>query len=299
VDPVRSVVLGVVQGLAEPLPISSSAHLVLAPWLLGWPQHGLTYDVALHMGTLAALLLYFWKDWLVLVTAWLPAQTAVAIAEVRGMTGARAATVALSTNAPDPNVASERVQNRRLGIGLVIGTIPAAVTGVLLADVIEESLRTPVLIAVVLIAVSFIMLAADRMGARRVGLHAVTYGQAALIGMAQALALAPGVSRSGITIAAALFIGLTREASARYAFLLAAPVTAGAGVFKLKDLVETGLTPDEQVAFGIGIFTSFAVGLIAIGGLLRYLRRGSLDIFVAYRIALGLLVLAVAALQGA
>lgn len=299
-DPLHAIVLGAVQGLSEFLPISSSAHLVLAPWLLGWPESSLTFDVALHMGTLAALLIYFWRDWWVLIAAWLPAQVASApVAHSNGGSGsAGAVTLADESSAPEEvETASERALNRRLGIGLVIGTIPAAVAGVLFEDVIEGAFRAPALIAISLIVASFVLLAADRLGARTFGLQSVTNTQAALIGVAQAFALIPGVSRSGITLAAALFIGLTREAGARYAFLLAAPITAGAGVFQLRHLVRDGIPAGEHMAFALGILTSFLVGMVVIGGLLHYLRRGSLIVFVVYRIALGLFILTMAALR--
>ncbi|HET7767250.1 MAG TPA: undecaprenyl-diphosphatase UppP [Chloroflexota bacterium] len=265
-DPIQGALLGAVQGLTEPLPVSSSAHLILLPWLLGWQEHSLTFDVALHMGTLAALLLVFWKDWLDLARAWLPGGAAV---------------------------------DRRMGLGLVAGTLPAAVIGLLFEDVIESSLRSPSLIAVVMVIASLLIFAADRLGRRRLSEEALSVPRALVIGAAQALALMPGVSRSGATISAGLALGLTREAAARYAFLLATPVTAGAGVFKLRDLLETGVPPDERAAFIAGITTSFVVGLFAIRFLLQYLRRYSLIAFVVYRVALALLVLALSFIRAA
>ena len=259
-DPVQGAILGIVQGLTEPLPISSSAHLILVPWLLGWGEHSLTFDVALHMGTLAALLLFFWKDWLQLARAWLPGGDAT---------------------------------DRRVGIGLVAGTVPAAVVGLLFEDTIETTLRSPALIATVMLIASALILAADRLGRRTLSEEAITVPRAIAIGLAQALALMPGVSRSGATISAGLALGLTRQAAARYAFLLATPITAGAGILKLKDLFETGVPPDEATAFLAGIAASFVVGLIAIRFLLHYLRKYSLTAFVIYRVALALLVLIV------
>lgn len=283
-DPIQGFVLGVVQGLTEPLPISSSAHLVLVPWLLGWTEHSLTYDVALHMGTLAALLLVFWRDWATLLAAWLP-----------GPFYAGLTTPPETDDAPLEEVPAgpaARSLDRRLGIGLILGTVPAAVLGVLFQDKIESSLRAPALIAIVMLAASILIFAADRMSLRRLGLEAVTVGRALTIGIAQALSLAPGVSRSGITIATGLALGLTREAAARYAFLLATPVTAGAGIVKLRHLVKDGIPADERVAFIIGITASFVVGLVAIRFLLRYLQRYSLDLFIVYRILVAALILA-------
>jgi undecaprenyl-diphosphatase len=286
VDPFEGAVLGIVQGLTEPLPISSSAHLVLVPWLLGWPEHSLTFDVALHMGTLAALLIFFWRDLLLLVRAWLPERGAPL-----GVVG----TASTSATADDP----VRRQQRRLGLGLLVGSIPAALLGALFADQIESSLRSPLSIAALLIVGALLLGLADRIGARRLELTDVGLTQALLVGLAQALALAPGVSRSGITLTAALFIGLTREAGARYAFLLGIPVTAGAGVFQLRRLLRDGIPVDERAAFALGVFCSLVVGLLAIRFLLRYVRQHSLNLFVYYRLALGLIVLLVAALRGA
>ncbi|HEX2513388.1 MAG TPA: undecaprenyl-diphosphatase UppP [Chloroflexota bacterium] len=285
-DPFEGAVLGIVQGLTEPLPISSSAHLVLVPWLLGWPEHSLTFDVALHMGTLAALLIFFWRDLLLLVRAWLPERGAPL-----GVVG----TARTSATADDP----VRRQQRRLGLGLLVGSIPAALLGALFADQIESSLRSPLSIAALLIVGALLLGLADRIGARRLELTDVGLTQALLVGLAQALALAPGVSRSGITLTAALFIGLTREAGARYAFLLGIPVTAGAGVFQLRRLLRDGIPVEERAAFALGVFCSLVVGLLAIRFLLRYVRQHSLNLFVYYRLALGLIVLLVAALRGA
>jgi undecaprenyl-diphosphatase len=291
VDPIQGVVLGIVQGLTEPLPVSSSAHLVLIPWLLGWPEHSLTFDVALHMGTLAALLIYFWRDLLILLRAWLPQRGGPpALGIVPGAAAAGAGTAPLD---------ADRRQQRRLGLGIVIGCIPAAVLGVLFSDQIEANLRSPVLIAILLIVGAVILAAADRVGTKRLDLADIGITQALVIGVAQALALAPGVSRSGITLAAALFLGLTRESGARFVFLLGIPVTAGAGVFQLRDLLRSGIPADEQAAFYLGVFTSLVVGLLAIRFLLGYVRRHNLDVFVIYRIALAILVLVVAAVRSA
>jgi undecaprenyl-diphosphatase len=171
------------------------------------------------------------------------------------------------------------------------------VVGALFADQIESTLRAPVAIAVAMIVAAAILAVADRKGARTMGMDAIGLQVALVVGLVQTLALAPGVSRSGITLAAALFLGLRREAAARYVFLLGVPITAGAGLFALRHLVRDGIPPDERVAFAVGITTSLVVGLLAIGGLLRYLRRHSLAVFVAYRVVFGLFVLVVAALR--
>jgi undecaprenyl-diphosphatase len=290
VDPVQGALLGIVQGLTEPLPVSSSGHLVLVPWLLGWPEHSLTFDVALHMGTLAALLIFFWRDLVLLVRAWLPVRRSQVGLGIVPAAAAGAVAAAL-----DP----ERRQQRRLGLGIVVGSIPAVLIGVLFADHIEANLRSPVLIAVLLIAGGVILAAADRVGTKRVELAEVDVTRALLIGLAQALALAPGVSRSGITLAAALFLGLTREAGARYVFLLGIPITAGAGVFQLRYLLRNGIPAGEQAAFVTGVLASLVVGILAIRFLLRYVRRHNLDVFVIYRIVLGVFVFLVAAVRAA
>lgn len=286
-NPIHGVVLGIIQGLTEPLPISSSAHLVTVPWLLRWPEHSLTFDVALHMGTLAALLLYFWRDLWLLMIAWLP-QRITPEGIVHGVAVGPAAGDAISP---------ARQGQRRLGVGLVVGSIPAAVVGALFADRIEESLRSPVLIALLLLAAAVLLAAADRAGMQRLGLESIGITQALIIGTAQALALAPGVSRSGITLTTALFLGLTREAGARYAFLLGIPVTVGAGVFQLRHLLRDGIPADERAAFALGVLASLVVGVFAIRGLLGYVRHRNLDVFVAYRIGFALLIVLIGAVR--
>ncbi len=293
------------QGLAEFLPISSSAHLILVPWLLRWPEHSLTYDVALHMGTLAALLVYFWRDWWRLIAAWLPEnQFTVHSSQFTVHSSQSDAGDELVEGASDSALSTqhsaldaERLLNRRLGIALVVATIPGALIGALFSSRVEDTLRSPMLIALLMMAAAVLLASADRAGIKQFGLEAIGAVQAGAIGVAQALALAPGVSRSGVTLAAALFLGLTRESAARFVFLMAAPITAGAGLFQLRHLARGGIPVDERAAFAIGIVTSFAVGLLAIGGLLRFLRSRSLDVFVGYRVALGAVVLLLAALR--
>ena len=331
-SPVHGLILGFVQGLTEFLPVSSSAHLILVPWLWGWPPHSLTFDVALHMGTLAALLAYFGRDWWELVMAWLPPG---AMADIRrrltfgqreranpsprsragagqprqeviwtpdtGIGAGSARGSARGEHVEDAQavvaqLGMNREVRRRLGISLVVATIPGALIGASTASRLEESLRSPILIAMLMVVAAIVLAAADRAGAQELEVEDVGLPQAAMVGVAQALALAPGVSRSGITIAAALFLGLTRPAAARFAFLLAAPITAGAGLFQLRHLVRGGLPADERAAFAIGIVASFAVGMLAIGGLLRYLRTRSLDVFVGYRLPAAMVVLLVAGL---
>jgi undecaprenyl-diphosphatase len=250
------------------------------------------------MGTLAALLVYFWRDWWRLIAAWLPESKS----EARSLTSdaGNVPVEGISDVEPrtsDFGLSAERALNRRLGIALVVATIPAAVIGALFSTRVEDALRSPIIIGLLMIAAAALLAAADRAGIKQFGLEAIGNVQAGAIGVAQALALAPGVSRSGVTLAAALFLGLTRESAARFVFLMAAPITAGAGLFQLRHLASGGVPADERAAFVIGIAASFAVGMFAIGVLLRYLRTHNLDIFVVYRIALGILVLLLAVLR--
>ena len=232
----EAIVLGVVQGLAEFLPISSSGHLILVPWLLGWPSHGLTFDLALHLGTSVALLGYFWRDWLVLATA-----------VVRGLTNAKA----------------RASHEWRLAWLIVVGCIPAAVVGILFEDLIEATFRQPALIAVLLIAFGLVLLVADLVGKRARALEQVTLVDSLVIGCAQVLALAPGVSRSGITMTAGLFRGLDRGTAARFSFLLSAPITVAAALYKLRVLIREPLTGAEAVAFLVGIVTATIAKMVS------------------------------------
>lgn len=257
----QAVVLGVVQGMSEFLPVSSSAHLVLTPWLLGWPDPGLSYDVALHVGTLAAILACFWRDW------W----SYLADGLLRG-----------------------RQPERRLFWSLALATLPAAGAGLLLQDLAASTLRAPALIAVNLMLMGLILAWADRRSERRRGQDLAAFGVGAglAVGLFQALALVPGVSRSGITITAALLLGFSREAAARFSFLLSAPVIAGAALLQLRHL-PAGAVADP--AFAAGVVASAVAGFLSIRFLLRLLRGGNYLPFVYYRLALGIVVLALAA----
>lgn len=258
---IEAIVIGVVQGLTEFLPISSSAHLILIPRVLGWNEafiNSAEFVVMLHMGTLAALLLYFWRDVLELIAAgW-------AALRERSLAG-------------DPK--------RKLALILLLSIIPAAIVGFLLEDWIESFFRDTILIIpLVLVVGALILWLAERFGTRERDLDRVDYGDAALIGIAQALALFPGISRSGITLSAGLFRGLTRESAARFAFLMGIPIIAGAGLWKMRSIV-TGGSGDVHVdALLAGVIAAALSGWLAIGFLLRYLRTHSTGIFIAYRL---------------
>ena len=266
----QALVMGIVQGLTEFLPISSSGHLIIVPFLFGWTDPFITslaFSVMLHVGTLLALLVYFRADWLRLIPAGL-------------------ATLRDRSFRADPD--------RRLAWLLVAATIPAALAGFLLGDVIEENIREVGLVALMLVIGGAIMWLADHWGSQTRDVDDVTFPIAVGIGAAQAIALVPGVSRSGISISAARFAALNREAAARFSFLMATPVTAGAAVFELRKLLtgEAGV----DVAAGpliVGMVSAFVSGILAIGILLRYLRTRSLNVFVAYRFVLAAIVVVV------
>lgn len=266
----QALVMGLVQGLTEFLPISSSGHLIIVPFLFGWDDeflNSLAFSVMLHIGTLLALLVYFRTDWLTLVPAGL---AAVRDRSFRG----------------DPD--------RRLAWLLVATTIPAATAGLLLENVIETAFREIGLVAVTMVAGGAILWLADRRGAHDKGIHDVGLRVALGIGVAQALALVPGISRSGISISAARFAGLDRAAAARFSFLMATPVTAGAAVFEVRRLVAGEAGVDVSIgAMVVGMVAAFAAGALAIGGLLRYLRSSSLEVFVWYRLVVAAIVVVV------
>ena len=269
-DPlVAAFILGTVQGLTEFLPVSSSGHLIIVPYLLGIDDPFLTsleFSVILHIGTLAALLLYFSADWLRIVPAFFAAL------RDRSLAG-------------DPD--------RRMAILLAVATVPALIVGFLLHD-LEDLLREQVgLVAVMLVVGGVILFIAERAGSRSklaLDLQPVTaFG----IGAAQALALIPGISRSGISISAGLFAGLRREEAARFSFLMATPVTAAAAAYEVLHAVRGQGPPVEVGPLVVGLAASFLFGVLAISFLIRYLRTHSTDLFVAYRIALAVIVLIV------
>jgi undecaprenyl-diphosphatase len=274
----QAIILAIVQAFTEFLPISSTAHLILFPWLLGWQDPGLAFDVALHVGTLVALLLYFYRSWIDLL---LPG---------------------LGIHFPSNATAEEVSGRRRLFWFLMIGTIPAGLAGLKLEKVLESNFRAPIPIACSLIGVGLLMWWAESRAARATrGLEQVTLTDSLIIGVAQALALFPGVSRSGITIATGLGREMKRETAARFSFLLAAPVLAGAAVHKLPELIHLHKTGELHMplsTLAISIVVSGALGYAVIAWLLRYLQTQTLKIFVYYRIALGIIVLLLAFLHG-
>ena len=262
----EAVVLGVVQGLTEFLPISSSAHLRIVGEAFGWDDPGAAFTAITQIGTEMAVLLYFRRDIGRIIAAW-----------VASLAGRRKG---------DPDA--------RMGWLIIVGSIPIVVLGLLFQDRIETTLRDLRVVAIALVAFSLILYWADRVGAKRRELDQLTVGHGIAFGLAQAMALIPGVSRSGGTITMGLFLGYTRAAAARYSFLLAVPAVLGSGFFQAYEAL-TGDVAGETVAWGptiVATVIAFAVGLSVIAWLLRYLNRGSFTPFVVYRVVLGLTVLA-------
>jgi undecaprenyl-diphosphatase len=259
----QAVVLAIVQGLTEFLPVSSTAHLVLFPWLAHWNDPGLTFDVALHAGTLVAVLLYFWRMWLDMLAA-------------------------LFRRDADPAAA----EKRRLFYSLLLATIPAGVAGLLFEKQAEAEFRTPAVIGVALIAVAVFMWAGERAGRRDEDLSHVTLLDSIWVGVSQALAVIPGVSRSGITMSSGLLRGMNRETAARFSFLLSTPIIAGAVLKKGLEIRHEGLPADMRLPFILGIIVSGLVGYAVIAWLIRYLERRTFRVFIVYRLALGVIVLA-------
>ena len=272
----QAIILALVQAFTEFLPVSSTAHLTLFPWLLGWQDPGLAFDVALHAGTLVAVLLYFFKDWLTLTLCW------------------------LGLKYPASATAQEVGQNRKLFWYMVIGTIPGGLLGALFEKTIEERFRTPYVIAISLILVALVMWWADSKSRLTRPLEQSNIGDAVAIGTAQALALCPGVSRSGITITTGLFRGFTREAATRFSFLLSTPLIAGAVVSHLPKLMKLHKAGGLDLPLStllISILVSGVVGYFVIAFLLRYLQTHTLKVFVFYRLLFGIIVLVLAFFQ--
>lgn len=252
----QAIILGIVQGITEFIPVSSSGHLIIAERLLGVTQASLAFDVALHAGTLLALLIIFGRDF------W------------------RYGMAAIKGSGSDA----------KIGRLLILGTVPALLSGILLENLVETSLRSVMIVSFNLVWVGLVMLAVERWAVSRHNLEQVTTGQAALIGTAQALAVVPGISRSGSTIVAARFLGLDRVTAARFSFLLSGPIIAGA---LLKQVLGGAELAGQYDILAAGILAAFASGYLAIKFLLSYLSRYGLEVFAWYRIGLGIVLLVV------
>ena len=270
----QAALIGLLQGLTEFIPVSSSAHLELAPWIAGWPSGGLisslSFDVFLHLGTLLALLIYFGRDWVRLL-------------------GAALASIRERRIGADPD--------RRLAWLLVAATLPAGLIGFVGEDWIDSVLHADndgvrLAIAGFMVLGAAALWLADRLGDRRRETDGLDVPSALAIGLSQALALLPGISRSGATISAGLALGLTRESAARFSFLLATPITLGAGLYGSRKLFDVGHSGVEWLAIGVGFATAAISGMLAIGFLLSWLRHRSVAVFSLYRVAFAGLVVA-------
>jgi len=265
---IAAIILGIIQGLTEFLPVSSSAHLILAPWFFGWNPEGLIFDVSLHVGTALAVVAFFWRDWVLL---------------------AREAIKGLMEGHPFGNA------RRRLAWFLVAGTIPAGVLGLLFEDVVENTLRSPLVPVFTLVVFGLLLFYAEKKSRRNRELNSYTLADAIWIGFAQAAALVPGVSRSGITMTAALLRDSDRTSAARFSFLLSTPVIVGAGLLNALHLFKTANDPSaDAVSFavlGTGVAAAAVTGFLCIKFFLRYLTRGSFLPFAVYRILLAAVIL--------
>lgn len=263
----QAVILAIVQGFTEFLPISSSAHLFLIPWLLGWQDQGLDFDIALHIGTLIAVMIFFFRDWL----------------QVAG----HALGQKWGSN-------EELAQAPKLFWYLAAASIPAGVVGLLFKDQIETSLRSPYVMGTMLIVVGGLLYWGDRVGKRERHIGQTSLLDSMLIGCSQALALIPGTSRSGITITTGLLRGMTREAAARFSFLLSTPIIAASGLKAVYDLSKKGLGEEMLAPFLVGIAVSGLTGYLVIAFFLNYLKTRTLNLFVAYRVVFGIIIIALA-----
>lgn len=257
-----AILLGVLQGATEFLPVSSSGHLILAEHFLGFSEGGLAFDVALHLGTLAAILVYFRSDFLLMAAALLPGRGSDA----------------------------EGALHRRLFFFLALATVPGALFGLVLEKSAETLFRSPILVATTMAGVGLLLLWAERAGRRSRDIRSLTLTDALLIGLSQALAVVPGVSRSGITMTTGLFLGLNREAAARFSFLLSAPIIFGAGLHSLPKIIRQGTDGGEGGLYLAGFLAAALSGYAVIAWLLKFVRTRSFDIFAYYRLALAGLV---------
>lgn len=255
-DIYQSLVLGIIQGLTELLPISSSAHLFLVPWFLNWNNILDSFDIALHFGTLLAIGLFFFKDWILLIKG-----------------------------GYEYTFKKKKTREGKMFWYLVLATIPGGGIGFILDKYAEAILTQPVIIAIALIAMGITLYLVDKFSKKETDYEELTLKQTFIIGLSQSLAFIPGVSRSGITMTTGRALGVKREAVAKYSFMLAAPIVLGATIYKLKEFI-------FDIPFLVGVVTSFLVGLIVIKFLLNYLKKGSFKAFAYYRVILGIIVIA-------
>lgn len=265
----QALFLGILQGVTEFAPVSSSGHLVLVPWLLRWPQPDLVFDTTLHLGTLTAVLAFFARDIVALLRAWWES------VRQRRLT----------------------TPESRIAWALILGTIPAGVLGFFLEDFFALLFAAPFWVAAFLLVTGVILVASERLSAQQRSLETITPTDALAVGLAQAAAIAPGISRSGATIGAGLALGLARRQAARFSFLLSLPIILAAGAFKLLGLVQEGIGGGMAPLLPVGFIAAAVSGYLCIRFLLSYLRRGRLYVFALYCWALGILSLLILALR--
>lgn len=256
-DTLQVILLALIQGLTEFLPISSSAHLILPSQILGWEDQGLTFDVAVHIGSLLAVIIYFRQEIGAMLVAWLQSL-----------------------------FKGKHTDDSKLAWWIILATLPAVFFGFIFKDVIEEHLRGPGVIAITTVVFGLLLWAGDKLSRNELSEYQTGWRKALLIGFAQALAIIPGTSRSGITITAALLLGLQREAAARFSFLMSIPVILGAAILMTKDAIETNLVIDYQ-ALSLGVITSFIAAYTCIYFFLKIISKMGMTPFVIYRLALG------------
>ncbi len=271
---IQALILGIVQGLTEFIPISSSAHLVLVPWALGWPNSTLAFDTMLHWGTLVAVFAYFWSDWLAMVKGFFRS---------------------LTTSGPWNREPGGRLhdEDSRLAWWIILGSIPAAVIGFAFESFFESLFNNVTAVGFFLLVTALILFLAERLTHGKRFLPSLRLPDALVIGFAQAGAIAPGISRSGATIAAGMARGLNRESAARFSFLLSAPAIFGAGLLKLVQLAQDGTAAQQLPLMAVGFASAAITGYFCIKYLLAYLRRGNLYVFSAYCAVVGSIVLVV------
>ncbi len=260
----HALVLGIIQGLTEFLPVSSSGHLVLVPWILGWEAPKLVFDTTVHWGTLLAVVVYFWKDLVNLIVA--------------GWKGL------VKFSLADPEA--------RLAWGIVVATIPGALAGALLDKWFESLFQKPMYVGAALLVTASILFLSEKIGHRTRDTGSINWLDAILIGTAQAFAIIPGISRSGTTMSTGLARNLKRDVAARYSFLLSIPIIFGAGLFKLKDLAETGVTENEATVLIVGFVAAAISGYLAIDFLMKFVRSKPFYVFAAYCFLAGIFALA-------
>ena len=259
-DLIQSIILGAVQGVTEFLPISSTAHLVLVPWFLSWQDQGLPFNVALHVGSLVAIIFFFWRDWVLIIDEFVKSV-------FKGSFEGR--------------------PNGRIGVYLIIATVPGALGGLIFEEQAAGILRNPLSIAFFLSFFAILLYLSDRFSKKRKSVTDMNIADCLIIGLSQALAIIPGVSRSGVTITGAMMRGFRRDEAAKFSFLMAAPLIAGAGVFEMRHLEPASITSTPFIA---GFLASAVFAFLAIKFLLGFVRRASYTVFVIYRLVLAVLI---------